>query len=271
LGQDIITVRGESFQVTQDDSGNLKIGDATIVQTDIEASNGVVHLINGVLLPSVINEIEDMGLVDITAPGDEITTVNTRTDGTHSPAGEEVDKVIDNETSTKYLNRDGVGSGLIVTPSAGSSIIKAISITSGNDSAEFPDRNPTSFLLEGSNDGSAFVEIASGTVPSFSENFQTRYIIIDNDAGYTSYRLTFPTLIGNGLMQVSEVELLALPAGGGLSFTSVQVENGQLVLSFTGKLQSSPSVNGPWTDVAGADGSYTATVEEGALFFRVVE
>ena len=271
LDQDITTVRGETFQVTQDASGNLKIGDATIVQVDIQASNGVVHLIDRVLLPSVINEIDSMGLVDITAPGDEIVTVNIREDGTHSPAGEEVDKVIDNETATKYLNRDGVGSGFIVTPAAGSSVVMGLSITSGNDSASFSDRNPTSYLLEGSNDGSTFVEIASGAVPSFSDNFQTRYIVIANEAAYTTYRLTFPTLVGSGLMQVSEVELLALPVGGGLSFTSVQVDNGQLVLSFTGKLQSSPSVDGPWTDVAGADGSYRAAIEEGALFFRVVE
>lgn len=271
LGQDITTVRGETFQITQDESGDLFIGEAKIIETDIDATNGVVHLIDGVLLPSIINEIEDLGLVDITAPGDDIITVNTREDGSHSPSGEEVDKAIDNQPETKYLNRDGVGSGLIVTPAAGNSTIRGLSFTSGNDSVDFPERNPTTFLLEGSNDTSTFVEIASGSVPAFGENFQTRYVVISNENTYSTYRLTFPTINGTGLMQISEIELLALPSSADPSISSLEVEGNQLTIQYTGKLQSGPSINGPWSDVANVDGIYTTNFEEDMLFFRVVE
>lgn len=49
-GQEITTVNGEKLTVSIVD-GVVKINDATVVTADIEASNGVVHVIDGVLLP----------------------------------------------------------------------------------------------------------------------------------------------------------------------------------------------------------------------------
>ncbi len=44
------TVQGQSLTITTMD-GSVMINDATVIQADIEASNGVIHVIDGVLLP----------------------------------------------------------------------------------------------------------------------------------------------------------------------------------------------------------------------------
>jgi uncharacterized surface protein with fasciclin (FAS1) repeats len=55
-GQDVTTVNGATFTVEVGDDGSVSLVDATgatvgVVQTDVEASNGVIHVIDGVLLP----------------------------------------------------------------------------------------------------------------------------------------------------------------------------------------------------------------------------
>lgn len=49
-GQDVSTVGGADVTVTVD-GGTVMVNDATVVTTDIEASNGVIHVIDTVLLP----------------------------------------------------------------------------------------------------------------------------------------------------------------------------------------------------------------------------
>ncbi|CAN5629292.1 fasciclin domain-containing protein [soil metagenome] len=45
------TVQGQSLSINSD-NGSVKINDATVVQADIECDNGVIHVIDGVVLPS---------------------------------------------------------------------------------------------------------------------------------------------------------------------------------------------------------------------------
>ena len=45
------TVEGATLQVTKGKRGRLKVNDATVVKADIQASNGVIHIINQVLMP----------------------------------------------------------------------------------------------------------------------------------------------------------------------------------------------------------------------------
>ena len=45
------TVNGQSVTITVDDSG-VKVDAAMVVQTDIEASNGVIHVIDSVIIPT---------------------------------------------------------------------------------------------------------------------------------------------------------------------------------------------------------------------------
>ncbi len=52
-GQTIETVQGENITVAIDDEGNVSFnGSSSVISVDIEGSNGVIHLIDGVLLPS---------------------------------------------------------------------------------------------------------------------------------------------------------------------------------------------------------------------------
>lgn len=53
-GQELTTVQGEKLKVSIDGS-TVKVGDATVTQPDVEASNGVVHVIDKVLVPPANN------------------------------------------------------------------------------------------------------------------------------------------------------------------------------------------------------------------------
>lgn len=140
---------------------------------------------------------------DVTNPGDPIVPSSA-----NHPAGEAAPLAIDNRYNTKYLNFDEIGTGFTVTPSAGPSVIRGITITSANDS---PERDPASFQILGSNDGVSYTPIATGDVAPFSARFQQKDFTFANDTSYSSYRVVFPTVQNAGAansMQVGEVQLL---------------------------------------------------------------
>jgi transforming growth factor-beta-induced protein len=58
--QTVATVQGEEATITVDDSGAM-IENAMIVDTDIEASNGVIHVIDAVILPPSVAEALGVG------------------------------------------------------------------------------------------------------------------------------------------------------------------------------------------------------------------
>jgi len=51
-GQEIQTVQGGTLTVSIDDSGAVQINDANVTQADVEATNGVIHVIDAVLVPT---------------------------------------------------------------------------------------------------------------------------------------------------------------------------------------------------------------------------
>lgn len=73
-GQSIETVNGQSVQISVQD-GQIMIDEATVVSADLEADNGIVHVINAVLLPPDIAEA--LGVA-----GGEDTTTTTVADET---------------------------------------------------------------------------------------------------------------------------------------------------------------------------------------------
>jgi len=112
--------------------------------------------------------------------------------------------VIDN-ADTKYLNFDITNTGFTVTPSVGLTEIIGMSLKSANDA---PDRDPMTYVLEGSYDGENFTEISSGDVADFPTRFHTNYIFFENTTPYLTYRLIFPTVDNSTCcMQIAEVEL----------------------------------------------------------------
>jgi uncharacterized surface protein with fasciclin (FAS1) repeats len=50
-GMMVETVNGESLEITINDDGTVMVGDATVVTADIETANGVIHVIDTVLVP----------------------------------------------------------------------------------------------------------------------------------------------------------------------------------------------------------------------------
>lgn len=165
-------------------------------------------------------------LVDITQPTDMIIRVDGVNDGDNNsgppPAPETVVHAIDDKTD-KHLNFLDLGSGFMVTPAVGASVLQGARFYTANDSEP---RDPASFLLEGTNDdptdaGATWVTIASDdlSLPTDRNNkgqallpshFHEE-VLFDNDVSYTSYRMTFPTLkdaASANSMQIGEVELL---------------------------------------------------------------
>ena len=49
---------------------------------------------------------------------------------------------------------------------------------------------------------------------------------------------------------------------------SISSNNGNIVVNFTGVLQSAPSVTGPWTDMTGVTSPYTAPATQDQQYFR---
>ena len=138
--------------------------------------------------------------VDLTEPGGKVEGTSIQ-----FPANEAPSNAVDDNPKTKYLNFDGKGSGLILE--VGNSVAVGIALTSGNDA---PERDPKTFALHGSKDGSEFVPIAAGAVPSFSTRQQRKRFSFDNSEAYSVYKLLFPELVGSEgtPMQISEVELI---------------------------------------------------------------
>ena len=165
-------------------------------------------------------------LDDVTLPGDPVVLVSGSDDAPpvtpNPPAAEGAANAIDN-TVNKYLNFQDYGSGFIVTPSRGPSIVRAIRLYTANDA---PERDPSSFILEGSTTGAngPFTVIygSNVTLPG-NRNTQAAGTAVDpntmnfvdvgfaNTTAYTAYRVTFPTLrdgVAANSMQIAEVELL---------------------------------------------------------------
>lgn len=140
---------------------------------------------------------------DVTRPGDTIVPTSS-----NSPGNEGAENAIDNTSTTKYLNFDKLNAGVTITPSAGDSVVVGLRFTSANDA---PERDPTSYILSGSRDGSMFTEIVRGSIPDFTARFFTVEVRFTNTAAYLHYRLIFPTVRNASAansVQISEVELL---------------------------------------------------------------
>jgi uncharacterized surface protein with fasciclin (FAS1) repeats len=53
MAGDVPSVQGENIAVTTD--GGVKVNGATVIATDVEASNGVIHVIDAVILPPTLD------------------------------------------------------------------------------------------------------------------------------------------------------------------------------------------------------------------------
>ncbi|MBZ9632551.1 HYR domain-containing protein [Salegentibacter sp. LM13S] len=144
-----------------------------------------------------------MGQTPIFSPGMNISV----TGGVSSPSGEDVSKIIDGNNNTKFLDFNySDGMGFTVYMGGTPYIAASIEITTANDS---PNRDPQNFQISGSNDGSAFTSVASGSIPCISSRFTKRSFSFSNTNAYKYYKIIFTTQCGlDNSLQVAETQLL---------------------------------------------------------------
>jgi hypothetical protein len=109
------------------------------------------------------------------------------------------------------------------------------------------------------NDGAGWVNIPLATAPAYrffpvAADFNATFRLVASVLGksITSQVVRLTT----GVVEPPEV--------------SISVVGGQVTLQFTGRLQSAAQVNGPYTDVAGAQSPYVINPPAAKAFFRSV-
>ncbi len=128
---------------------------------------------------------------------------------------EQVAKVIDGVTTTKYLNTAGAGTGFIVTPAA-ASVVQSFRATTANDT---PGRDPTFYAIYGTNDTIKSLNNTDGKAENWTLIQQGRLtmpfarttlgpvVTLTNSTSYTSYKVVFPMNGGEVLFQLAEFQL----------------------------------------------------------------
>lgn len=161
------------------------------------------------------------------SPGDPIIAVDadglvTRSNSSY-PGGEAPPNALDGNSGTKYLNFAGPSTGFIVTPGAATAV-KSFTLTTANDAEG---RDPTTWKLWGTNDPITSVDNSSGLAESWALIGEgtvslpaARYTLgpvvsVSNSTLYSSYRMLFPTLKGDSLMQVADVAYYTTSDGSG--------------------------------------------------------
>lgn len=164
--------------------------------------------------------------IPILKPGDFIIAVDT--DGMKSnssyPGGEAPANVLDGNPATKYLNFGGAGSGFIVTPSLGATLVQSFTLTTANDAEG---RDPATWTLYGTNDAIASANnstglaeswtlIDSGAVALPSTRLTLGPVVpVANMNLYNSYKMVYPTTKSASIMQVADAAFYPLPDGSG--------------------------------------------------------
>jgi alpha-tubulin suppressor-like RCC1 family protein len=148
-----------------------------------------------------------------------IGAVGTTNPGNNWPSGESPDKVVDANTTTKFLIYRNNNAGLILSPTNSNIVFNRLSLSTANDASE---RDPASYIIYGSAtalSGTAgtnislagLTELASGTI-TLPDNRTTGPTVVQfaNTTAYASYIVAFPTVrstTSNNLTQISEVQL----------------------------------------------------------------
>ncbi|WP_298419941.1 HYR domain-containing protein [uncultured Kordia sp.] len=124
----------------------------------------------------------------------------------NSPGAEGVQNVIDQNSNTKYLDFnafDGIGLEVDILGVATTAI--AMEFVTANDA---PERDPTNYEISGSNDGTNFTSIATGTIPCASTRFFSRTFSFTNTNSYTYYRVNFTGTCGaSSINQIADIQL----------------------------------------------------------------
>jgi len=123
---------------------------------------------------------------------------------TNSPSNEGPANAFDNNPYTKYLNFDKQNAGVTVQLNAGR-VVTSFKLTTANDAVE---RDPASYKLYGSNDGSTWTLIQQGQLALSDNRFSVSADIpVTNSTAYVYYFIIFPTIKNNAgnSVQIAEI------------------------------------------------------------------
>lgn len=127
----------------------------------------------------------------------------------NSPGSEGPNKAFDNNPYSKYLNFDKKNAGVTVQLNSGR-VVTGFTLTTAND---FSGRDPTSYKLYGSNNGSTWTLIKQDSIALSNNRFATSAVVdVENTTAYAYYFILFPTTkAGDGCgqncnsMQIAEI------------------------------------------------------------------
>ncbi len=156
------------------------------------------------LVGNDLTDKDDDGLLDVSFDAGNAGT---------SPNNEEPDKALDNSTSTKWLAFSPSGTYFKVDFLDGlPRIVDRYTLTSANDA---PERDPYSWTLSGSHDGTNYTVVDTQNAEDFAGRFETHLYEFANVTAYAHYRFDFQTEFGvTGTnqpvaIQLAEIELLS--------------------------------------------------------------
>lgn len=119
-----------------------------------------------------------------------------------NPPAEGIDKVYDGSPDTKWLDRSPTS--FIQFAYNSPKTWNGYALTSGNDE---PGRDPKDWILEGSNNGTAWTTLDTKTGQSWTARKQVKSIRFTNTTAYAYYRLTITANNGASILQLAELFL----------------------------------------------------------------
>lgn len=133
------------------------------------------------------------------------------------PPGASPQNAIDGDIETKYINEAVTNTGIIITLTTPSKVVKIEFGTANNE----VNRDPATFILYGTNEAIVSTDNSNGTDENWSKitnvplqlalpnqrNAKTFFQNFTNTNQYSSYKLIFPTIKGNASsMQIAEIQ-----------------------------------------------------------------
>ncbi|MFB2121416.1 discoidin domain-containing protein [Parapedobacter sp. 2B3] len=156
---------------------------------------------------SVIVLIHPQHVLEVDVTNQGVYSVN-RDNGGGAEAGEGSLKLIDNNINSKFLVGDFRGDLWAQLVFEEATKIGAYTLTSANDAQG---RDPKSWRILASNNGTDWVEVDKRTEQEFPQRFQTRRFEFNNNDSYTHYRIHFDENRGDGLWQLAEWRVIRIP------------------------------------------------------------
>jgi F5/8 type C domain len=122
--------------------------------------------------------------------------------------GENGSKAFDLSANTKWFAGDGNATGWLAYQFVGttSHVVHSYSVTSAND---MPQRDPSAWQLQGSNDGGNWTIVDQRTAQVFATRHQTNSYTCAGSTAYRWYRLLITANGGTTSLQLAELVLYA--------------------------------------------------------------